>query len=396
VELTLKRILALAGDLDNRTSNGSPRAKFRRFLEEEEISREDCERLIEESLGFNIPSVRRFAQQDLLNHLAKNLGYTIRPGQYVHNACNLVCGGAWQNGETVILTTYPLEGATEEENERIASETVSAMAKYQEQIFRSGDLTKWGAKLFSTAAVVERADRSLVEKLAHEIRRTGNIATMSVVSVEMILSLLHLSWTAGSLDPAGMLTLIRPADPLVDTRVLTLRQILGERCQETVNSLPADPAVAGLEKAQVLQEVVSAPKKEQEAPQTGEDEEGEEEESPAPARVTARCFGKTKGYGTLQEAFADIVGSIMKHRPDAREKILSIRSRKGNPLIASPSEIPAGRKAYPVHGVQEGFFCQIWSLDATQKNLMSLVDSLGLKKRDFGVFARVIPRNRKK
>jgi len=223
MNMTLKQILALVGDLDDSPSNDNSRERFRHFLKENAKDVGQLRDYIQECLT-NTGSQYNKALQDLVNYIGSFLGFDVTFGRYQGVQGQNGFDGHWKSPmafdivtETKTTDAYAIKTPT--------------LRGYIDSLISEQIIPNWDNAL--GLYVVGRPDAEL-KQLENAIIAQKQTHQLRVISVESLLSLAEMM-TEYDVTHQDILDILRPSgpkiDPVVDLMARMVAQSQGEMPQ---------------------------------------------------------------------------------------------------------------------------------------------------------------------
>ncbi|MBI2059213.1 MAG: EVE domain-containing protein [Nitrospirae bacterium] len=220
--ISLKRILDLAGRLDDSPGENTPRERFRSYLRSNVMEVGQLRDYIEECLGETGEQPSR-ALQDMVVRLGELLGFDVAYGRYNGGRGEVGFDGLWKSPGGFSLV---IEVKT---SETYAIKT-SALVGYVDELISQGVIPGWDHAL--GLYVVGRPDPQ-VRQLENAIIAEKRTHQLRVASVESLLSLAEMV-DEQEATHEDVLAILRPSTPDVDPVVDLLARLMARREPDTL------------------------------------------------------------------------------------------------------------------------------------------------------------------
>ena len=221
MNMTLKQILALVGELDDSPGNETPRERFRRYLKDNAKDVGQLRDYIQECLTTSGTQYNR-ALQDLVNHIGSFLGFDVVFGRYAGVQGQNGFDGDWKSPkdfhivtETKTTDTYAIKTMT--------------LTGYIDTLISEKKIPSWDNAL--GLYVVGRPDAEL-KQLENAIIAEKRNHQLRVISVESLLSLAEMM-TEYDVTHHDILDVLRPSGPRIDPVVDLMTRLVAQSQEET-------------------------------------------------------------------------------------------------------------------------------------------------------------------
>ncbi len=227
----LQDILELVGTLDDTEGDNTPRERFRKYLEKSVGTIGAVRDSIETCIRTSGPQYNR-ALQDLINHAARLIGFTVAFGRYQGVQGQIGYDGLWRLDDFSIVAEVKTTDA-------YAIKTATLIG-YVDQLISDKQIPKWERAL--GLYVVARPDVAL-KQLDNAIIAERRTHQLRAATVESILSIAELVQER-FITTKEALILLRPSGVLVDDTVALLARVASQARQEP-DELPAPDVSIG-------------------------------------------------------------------------------------------------------------------------------------------------------
>jgi hypothetical protein len=216
---TLEQILGLVGTLDDAPGDDTPRERFRAFLRESLGSIGAVRDFMEACLRNKGPQYDR-ALQDLVNHAASLLGFSVEFGRYRGVSNDIGYDGLWHWNDF----TFVVEVKT---TDAYSIQTAPVIG-YVDKLISAGRISDWDHSL--GLYIFGRTDSDL-KQLANTIHAEKRTHQLRITTTESLLSLVELVQDS-QISPEEAATLLRPGGVFVADTVRLLARIASRAATE--------------------------------------------------------------------------------------------------------------------------------------------------------------------
>lgn len=227
----LQDILELVGTLDDSEGDNTPRERFRKYLEKSVGTIGAVRDSIETCIRTSGPQYNR-ALQDLINHAARLIGFSVAFGRYQGGQGQIGYDGLWRLDDFSIVAEVKTTDA-------YAIKTATLIGCV-DQLISDKQIPAWERAL--GLYVVARPDVAL-KQLDSAIIAERRTHQLRVATVESILSIAELVQER-YITTKEALVLLRPSGVLVDDTVALLARVASQARQEP-DELPAPDVSIG-------------------------------------------------------------------------------------------------------------------------------------------------------
>lgn len=234
MSITLDRILALVGKLDDAPGDETPRERFRHFLRENVLEVGQIRDYVGECLRNSGNQYNR-ALQDLVNHIGHFLEFNVTFGRYQGVHGEIGFDGHWKSPtgfhivvEVKTTETYAIRTAT--------------LVGYVDELISEGKIPNWDSSL--GLYVIGRPDPE-IRQLENAILIEGRTHQLRIISVESLLSLAEMM-NEYDITHEDILALLHPSGPSIDSIVDLMARLIAESREkehpdeETTPELPVE------------------------------------------------------------------------------------------------------------------------------------------------------------
>lgn len=227
---TLEQILGLVGTLDDSPGDDTARERFRFYLRNSLGSIGDVRDFVEACLR-NKGSQYDRALQDLVNHSASLLGFSVEYGRYRGVTNDIGHDGLWVWNDF----TFVVEVKTTD----VYSIQTATLIGYVDRLISAGRIPDWSHAL--GLYVFGRTDSDL-KQLANTIYAENRTRQLRIATIDSILSLAELV-QEGQISTAEVATILRPGGVFVSDTVSLLARIASRSMAEPQAIAPPRTAV---------------------------------------------------------------------------------------------------------------------------------------------------------
>jgi len=204
MSITLSKILALVGKLDDSPGEDVPRERFRLFLKENVKEVGQIRDYIDECLRNKGEQYNR-ALQDLVNYLGEFLGFEVIFGRYQGVPGKIGYDGLWKSSKDYHIV---IEVKTTE----VYAIKTSTLVGYVDQLISDKEIPNWDNAL--GLYVVGRPDPE-VNQFENSIVAEKRTHQLRIISVHSLLAMAE-TMNEYDVDHEDILALIQPSRPTID------------------------------------------------------------------------------------------------------------------------------------------------------------------------------------
>jgi len=204
MSITLSKILALVGKLDDSPGEDVPRERFRQFLKENVKEVGQIRDYVDECLRNKGDQYNR-ALQDLINYLGEFLGFEVTFGRYQGIPGKIGYDGLWKSPKVYHMV---IEVKTTE----VYAIKTSILVGYVDQLISEKKIPDWDNAL--GLYVVGRPDPE-VNQFENSIVAEKRTHQLRIISVDSLLALAE-TMNEYDVDHEDILAVIQPSRPTID------------------------------------------------------------------------------------------------------------------------------------------------------------------------------------
>lgn len=204
MSITLSKILALVGKLDDSPGKDVPRERFRQFLKENVKEVGQIRDYIDECLRNKGDQYNR-ALQDIVNYVGEFLGFEVTYGRYQGVPGQIGHDGLWKSpkGYHIVIEVKTTE---------VYAIKTSTLVGYVDQLISEKEIPEWDRAL--GLYVVGRPDPE-VNQFENSIVAEKRTNQLRIISVESLISLAE-TMNEYEVDHEDILAVIQPSRPTID------------------------------------------------------------------------------------------------------------------------------------------------------------------------------------